>query len=41
MNLLLPFVLGVVHRAGWLQWFKREWVTLRWWKNLWNGGGSR
>ena len=32
LHLLLPFLLGIAHQYGYLQWFKREWVTLRWWK---------
>ncbi len=31
-NLLLPFLLGLAHRAGWLHWFKREWLTVSWWR---------
>ena len=34
VNLLLPFLVGVAHRAGWLSWFKREWVTMRYWRSL-------
>ena len=34
LNLLLPFLLALCHRAGWLQWFKKDWATLRWWKSL-------
>mmetsp|Transcript_14339 Transcript_14339/g.17371 ORF Transcript_14339/g.17371 Transcript_14339/m.17371 type:complete len:84 (-) Transcript_14339:5-256(-) len=29
---LLPFLVGVVHKHGYLKWFKQEWVTLRFWK---------
>mmetsp|Transcript_9204 Transcript_9204/g.12481 ORF Transcript_9204/g.12481 Transcript_9204/m.12481 type:complete len:84 (+) Transcript_9204:282-533(+) len=31
---VLPFLVGMLHRAGWFQWFKQEWVTFRWWKKL-------
>lgn len=31
MNLLLPFLIGVLHRYGWFKWFKAEWVTFRYW----------
>ncbi|WIA18285.1 hypothetical protein OEZ85_009751 [Tetradesmus obliquus] len=34
LNLLLPFLLGIAHRYGWLKWFKREWVTLAWWRQV-------
>lgn len=32
LNLLLPFIIGILHRWGYLQWFKAEWVTLRYWR---------
>ena len=48
LNLLLPFLVGVAHRAGWLSWFKREWVTLRYWRSFFSStpeidstGGNR
>lgn len=34
LNLLLPFLVALCHRAGWLQWFNKDWVTFRWWKSL-------
>ncbi len=34
MHLLLPFLLALCHRAGWLQWINKEWATLTWWKSL-------
>ena len=27
LNLLIPFLIGLMHRYGYLQWFKQEWVT--------------
>ena len=27
LNLLLPFLVGVLHRYGWFNWFQQEWVT--------------
>lgn len=35
MNLLLPFLVGLAHRAGWLSWFRRDWVTLQYWRSAW------
>lgn len=35
MNLVLPFLVGLAHRAGWLSWFRRDWVTLRYWRSFW------
>lgn len=32
LNLLLPFLVGLLHRYGWLQGFKQEYVTLRYWQ---------
>ena len=34
VHLLLPFLLALCHRAGWLQWINKEWATLTWWKSL-------
>lgn len=33
MNLLLPFLLGLLHQYGYLKWVKKEWVTFRFWIN--------
>ena len=33
LNLLLPFLVGVLHRYGFFRWFKAEWVTFRYWRN--------
>ena len=30
--MLLPFLLGALHRAGYMQWIKTEWVTYNYWK---------
>lgn len=30
--MLLPFLLGALHRAGLMQWVKTEWVTYNFWK---------
>ena len=30
--MLLPFLLGALHRAGFLQWIKTEWVTYNFWQ---------
>ena len=32
LNLLLPFLVGLMHRYGFFQWLKPEYVTLRYWK---------
>ena len=32
LTMLLPFLLGVLHRAGLMQWVKTEWVTYNFWK---------
>lgn len=32
LNMFLPFVLGVLHRYGYLNWIKREWVTFTFWR---------
>lgn len=32
LHLLLPFLLGLAHKYGYLQWVKREWVTFRFWR---------
>jgi len=37
LNLLLPFLVGLAHQYGWLKWFKREWVTLRYWRERFAG----
>ncbi|KAG2485183.1 hypothetical protein HYH03_016072 [Edaphochlamys debaryana] len=29
---LLPFLVGLLHSYGYLKWFKKEWVTYRYWK---------
>ena len=31
-NLLLPFVIGILHRYGYLKWFRTEWVTFKYWR---------
>lgn len=33
LNLLLSFLVGVLHRYGFFRWFKAEWVTFRYWRN--------
>ncbi|CAL8462188.1 g1719 [Coccomyxa elongata] len=40
VNLLLPFLIGVLHRYGFFQWFKPEWVTVRYWQQRWRGTGG-
>ncbi|KAK9868149.1 hypothetical protein WJX84_010994 [Apatococcus fuscideae] len=35
LNLLVPFLVGLLHRYGYLKWFKQEWVTLRYWRRRW------
>ncbi len=35
LNLLVPFLVGLLHRYGYLKWFKQEWVTLRYWQRRW------
>lgn len=37
LHLLLPFLVGLMHRRGWFKWFKQEWVTIRFWKTWWAG----
>ncbi len=37
LHLLLPFLIGLAHQYGYLKWFKREWVTLRFWTNKFRG----
>jgi hypothetical protein len=37
LNLLLPFLIGLLHRYGCFKWFKKEWVTLQFWKRWWEG----
>ena len=32
LNLLLPFLVGLMHRYGFFQWLKPEYVTFRYWK---------
>lgn len=32
LNLFLPFLLGILHRYGYLTWVKKEWVTWRYWR---------
>ncbi|DBA79842.1 hypothetical protein WJX79_000237 [Trebouxia sp. C0005] len=41
LHLLLPFLVGVLHRYGWLKWFKPEWVTLRFWQKWWSGSSQK
>jgi len=41
LHMLLPFVLAWFHRKGYFTWFKEEWVTYRWWKNLIFSGRSK
>mmetsp|Transcript_11893 Transcript_11893/g.21342 ORF Transcript_11893/g.21342 Transcript_11893/m.21342 type:complete len:119 (-) Transcript_11893:215-571(-) len=33
MNVFLPFLVGLLHQYGYLKWFKKEWVTFRFWRN--------
>ncbi|BDA46051.1 hypothetical protein COCOBI_08-1430 [Coccomyxa sp. Obi] len=40
VNLLLPFLIGVLHRYGFFRWFKPEWVTVRYWQQRWKGTGA-
>lgn len=38
VSMLFPFLLGVLHRYGYFEWFKQEWVTFNYWKKyFWNG----
>ena len=32
LNLLLPFLVGVLHRWGYFHWLKAEWFTVRYWR---------
>ncbi|KAK9906896.1 hypothetical protein WJX75_009878 [Coccomyxa subellipsoidea] len=41
LNLLLPFLIGVLHRYGFLQWVNPQWVTLRYWQQRWSGSGRK
>lgn len=41
LHLLLPFLVGVLHRYGWLKWFKPEWVTLKFWQKWWSGSSQK
>ncbi|KAK3234492.1 hypothetical protein CYMTET_55248 [Cymbomonas tetramitiformis] len=29
---LLPFLVSIAHGRGYLQWFRQEWVSYRFWK---------
>lgn len=29
---LLPVLLALLHQKGYLQWFRKEWVTLTWYR---------
>mmetsp|Transcript_934 Transcript_934/g.2387 ORF Transcript_934/g.2387 Transcript_934/m.2387 type:complete len:84 (-) Transcript_934:1099-1350(-) len=40
LHCLLPFLLAWLHRQGYLQWFKEEWVTFGYWKKLVLGAGA-
>ena len=36
LHLVLAFVVGCLHNYGYLLWFKKEWVTFRYWRQrLW------
>ena len=35
--MLLAFLVGLAHNRGYLLWFKKEWVTFRYWKKRWFG----
>eukprot|EP01024_Parvocaulis_polyphysoides_P038746 TRINITY_DN34921_c0_g1_i5.p3 TRINITY_DN34921_c0_g1~~TRINITY_DN34921_c0_g1_i5.p3 ORF type:complete len:100 (+),score=1.20 TRINITY_DN34921_c0_g1_i5:158-457(+) len=40
LHLLLPFLIGVLHRYGFFKWFKQEWVTFQYWSKqyaIWRG----
>ena len=32
LNLLLPFLVGLMHKYGFFHWLKPEYVTIRYWK---------
>ncbi|PNH02301.1 hypothetical protein TSOC_011732 [Tetrabaena socialis] len=40
LHLLLPFLVGLLHQYGYLKWFKKEWVTFRFWVNKFRGSKS-
>ena len=31
--MLFPFLLGILHRYGYFEWIKQEWLTFKYWKN--------
>jgi len=36
LHLVLAFLIGCLHNYGYLLWFKKEWVTFRYWRQrLW------
>ncbi|GLC55601.1 hypothetical protein PLESTB_001005400 [Pleodorina starrii] len=37
LHLLLPFLVGLLHQYGYLKWFRKEWVTIRYWANKFKG----
>jgi len=40
LNLLIPFLVGMLHRYGYLKWFRQEWVRISYWKkqySRWKG----
>ncbi len=40
LHCLLPFLLAWLHRKGYLQWFREEWVTFGYWKKVVLGTGA-
>lgn len=35
LNMLVPFIAGILHRYGYFKWMKPQWFTLRFWQNKW------
>jgi len=35
LNMLVPFIVGILHRYGYLRWIKPQWFTVRFWQNKW------
>ncbi|CAL5227854.1 g10887 [Coccomyxa viridis] len=35
LNMLVPFIVGILHKYGYLKWIKPQWFTLRFWQNKW------
>ncbi|KAL6751105.1 hypothetical protein V8C86DRAFT_2789005, partial [Haematococcus lacustris] len=41
LHMVLAFLLGILHKWGYLKFIKQEWVTWRYWRDRWWGPRAR